>query len=700
MRRSRLTARLIGERVALTLVCYVAVGAIVFHAAQTTFQRFFAERFVMIASLKANTVERELEEIRNHTRQMLAARYDIAALRKHFALTPGWDDLRITSLFLADLNEPEAALQVRGDTAWLPLVEYNLAIAIPREQVNEWLAAPTGLGQGVTAFLVSEAGCAGICRGQHEGKPHWLYYSDIAGMPFAVAIPTTTLNAPVQTLLLSWLLGSTILVGIVLVFIIYRSRQLAQPLDSLAQMAQATQLAIEQDLPLPTVDIESTGVTEIATLATTFEALIQQIRQFRQHNALAQSNLTTEIELRTAALSEAARLSQSLRVIIEKVRASLDENLILETAIDEISRALRPLVCNVALYDSSRQQVTVVYERGTLASGYLNRNLSMAKNTVYRYLLGSQSFQFCPLDAEGYGQAVAKLAVPIVEDNQVLGDIWVTRPASLTFLPSEQSLVSQVAAQCAIAIRQARLYHAAQDQVAVLARLNQLKDDFLSTVSHELRTPLTRLKMALQMIALSPEKFERYHPLAMVACNQQIALVDDLLSLQDLAVGCYSSAAEQVDLVDFIQVVVQHHEELITRQQQRLHLSIQPITVRLEPKPVRRIVSELVQNALKYSPPESEIGVQCFAQHDRWVCTVQNPGHIPEAEQERIFEKFYRIPRTDPWQHGGTGLGLALVQQLAQYLGGDIELRSDGRFVTVTISLPFVRTGAALPRDR
>ncbi len=128
---------------------------------------------------------------------------------------------------------------------------------------------------------------------------------------------------------------------------------------------------------------------------------------------------------------------------------------------------------------------------------------------VYQQLLKCQYFQFCmtiPNPARPTCKQTAILSCPIFDDQGVLGDLWVFKEKEEIFNDQEIRLVQQVANQCAIAIRQARLYQQAQIQVKALEELNHLKDDFLSTVSHELRTPIANMKMAIQMLKLSTDR--------------------------------------------------------------------------------------------------------------------------------------------------------------------------------------------------
>ncbi|WP_052128949.1 GAF domain-containing protein [Neosynechococcus sphagnicola] len=233
----------------------------------------------------------------------------------------------------------------------------------------------------------------------------------------------------------------------------------------------------------------------------------QLYQQVRQLNA----NLESQVWERTQQLQQSLDFEAAMKRITDRVRGSLDEGQILQTAVQELVQVLGVDCCNASLYDLEQQTASVYYEH-TLA-GWTQRGQVLQMSLfpeIYPQLLQAQDFQFSSRMPSARESQVTMLVCPIflehttphTVDQEVLGDLWLVRAAGATFDGIEQRLVRQIANQCAIAIRQARLYQAAQSQVAELEKLNRLKDDFLSTVSHELRTPIASIKMAVQMVEI------------------------------------------------------------------------------------------------------------------------------------------------------------------------------------------------------
>lgn len=258
-----------------------------------------------------------------------------------------------------------------------------------------------------------------------------------------------------------------------------------------------------------------------------------------------------------------------------------------------------------------------------------------------------------------------------------------------------------------------------QQQMTELERLNQLKDDFLSTVSHELRTPIANIKMAIRMLELildqqgllSPENnsgsqaLGRYMNILRNECEQELHLVNDLLDLQRLNADTYYLEPTTILLPQCIPQVMESFQARAQVRQLELQLDLAPNLPPLVSDQVslNRILTELLNNACKYTPPTERITVTAKLKEHKnqkleeslsplasfLLITICNTGvEIPPEELARIFEPFYRIPKSDRWSQGGTGLGLALVQKLVEQLQGRISVESALRCTKFTVELP------------
>jgi signal transduction histidine kinase len=319
----------------------------------------------------------------------------------------------------------------------------------------------------------------------------------------------------------------------------------------------------------------------------------------------------------------------------------------------------------------------------------------------YGQLLQGQYFQFCSLLPNLERGKAAMFACPILDDQDVLGDLWLVSNAERVFTEQDIRLVQQVANQCAIALRQARLYQASQAQVEALEKLNRLKDDFLSTVSHELRTPMANIKMAAQMleIVLRRDKLldadagslPRYFQILHSECQREIKLINDLLDLSRLEMATEPLFLTALSLQSWLPNIVKPFSERINSQQQHLEVVIPTALAPLstDQSYLERIITELLSNACKYTPAHGQIAVVVAVERTKARFEISNTGiEIATSDRDRVFEKFYRIPNNDPWKHGGTGLGLALTKKLVETLGGSIWVTSEAGLTTFIVELP------------
>ena len=198
------------------------------------------------------------------------------------------------------------------------------------------------------------------------------------------------------------------------------------------------------------------------------------------------AKLELQVQQRTAELEKAIAWEAMLKRITDRVRDSLDQHQILQQAVKELALVLHGSSCNAALYDLAQSTSTIAYEYTTDIPGSQGRVARMNDYPeLYTQLLNGHYFQFCSITPNPVRGRVAMLACPIFDNEGILGDLWLVKRADYAFSEFEIRFVQQAANQCAIALRQAKLYQAAQAQVQELETLNRLKDDFLSAVSHE-----------------------------------------------------------------------------------------------------------------------------------------------------------------------------------------------------------------------
>jgi signal transduction histidine kinase len=292
---------------------------------------------------------------------------------------------------------------------------------------------------------------------------------------------------------------------------------------------------------------------------------------------------------------------------------------------------------------------------------------------------------------------------PIADDQDILGDLWLFKLPQRVFNESEIRLVQQVANQCAIAMRQARLYQTSQTQIQTLQKLDQLKDNFLSTTSHELRSPVTNMKMAIRMLklALAPapavtklaraDAIERYLQILDVECEREINLINNLLDLQRLEAGDQPLVLAPIQLRDWLPAVLAPFHERASERQQTLQVNYSQDLPSLvsDAAILEQLCAELLHNACKYTPKHGQITVTVQTQQDIMQIQISNPSvALAVDELTHIFDKFYRIPNADPWRQGGTGLGLALVQKQVEHLGGTITAESTADQLHFIVTLP------------
>jgi len=238
-------------------------------------------------------------------------------------------------------------------------------------------------------------------------------------------------------------------------------------------------------------------------------------------------------------------------------------------------------------------------------------------------------------------------------------------------------------------------------------KLARLKSDFVANVSHELRTPLALIRLYAETLELgrltAQEKYQEYFRIIREESERLTALINNILDFSRIEAGRKEYEFKETNLAELVRTTLDSYRFQIEQNgfafEENISGDIPPLDVDREA--IARSLLNLVNNALKYSKDRKYIGVSLYRSNGSVKLEVQDRGiGIAAAEQEKIFEKFYRCG--DPLVHDtkGSGLGLSLVRHIAQAHGGNVSVESaPDKGSKFTIALPIApseRTGAAL----
>ncbi|HEY3367839.1 MAG TPA: ATP-binding protein [Symbiobacteriaceae bacterium] len=233
--------------------------------------------------------------------------------------------------------------------------------------------------------------------------------------------------------------------------------------------------------------------------------------------------------------------------------------------------------------------------------------------------------------------------------------------------------------------------------VTELAKLDQLKSEFVNTVSHELRTPLTSIMGYLSLVLngqVGPLGDQQRDFLGVVMRNTDrlSTLINDLLDVQRIESGRTPLNKRPVQLAEIVRHVAETFQVAAAQKGLAFEVSI-PLeelpNIEADPDRLTQIASNLVSNAVKYTR-EGRIKVTVAKGQDTVNVVVEDTGiGIPQAEQKRIFEKFYRGENRYAREAGGTGLGLSIVKMMVEEHGGEVRVESHpGKGSRFTVTLP------------
>jgi signal transduction histidine kinase len=294
----------------------------------------------------------------------------------------------------------------------------------------------------------------------------------------------------------------------------------------------------------------------------------------------------------------------------------------------------------------------------------------------------------------------SELIAPLMVGARPIGMISLSREAVDSFEPEEVELISLLGRLVATAVQNIRAYEAERNTVDELRRLSALRADFVSLVSHELRSPMAAVIGAARTLqvrwrSLSPEQRDAFLALIADETNRLAALIGDVLDTSRIEAGTFSYSFSDVDLMRLV------HDAVSTAAagQDEVRVTARvpdPLPeIRGDRERLRQVLTNLIDNAVKYSPAGDEVQVRARPVDGTVQISVSDRGPgIPYDQQNLIFEKFGRA-EVAGGSKPGTGLGLFIARSIAEAHGGTLEVRSrPDAGATFVLTLPVTESGA------
>ncbi|HEX8698079.1 MAG TPA: PAS domain-containing protein [Myxococcaceae bacterium] len=328
------------------------------------------------------------------------------------------------------------------------------------------------------------------------------------------------------------------------------------------------------------------------------------------------------------------------------------------------------------------------------------------------YVLGTGAAQLLPRIEEEHLRAVVRehpelepeiraftprslLAVPMrVAAGRLLGAITLvtTEESKRSYGASDLAFAEEFARRCAIAIENAQLFQQAQEAI-------RARDEFLSIASHELKTPLTPLQLQIHTLEKKLREYAREEKVAWLAhrlvtirrqSDRLNRLISDLLDLSRIVGGRLALDPELLDVTSLVREIVadfKEHGEL-DRAQSEVHLQLEgPLVGQWDRMRLEQVLINLLSNALKYGAGKP-VTISVVLSDGRAQLTVEDRGiGIAPLDQERIFGRFERA--VSARHYGGLGMGLFIVRQIVEAMGGTIRVVSSlGEGAKFIVQLP------------
>ena len=223
--------------------------------------------------------------------------------------------------------------------------------------------------------------------------------------------------------------------------------------------------------------------------------------------------------------------------------------------------------------------------------------------------------------------------------------------------------------------------------------LAEIKNDLISNITHEFKTPITTVSTALEAINSfnvidDIEKTKKYVSISEQQINKLHLMVEKLLETATLDNEKLLVQKEEINLIDFIKKITHKHQVIVINKIISFSSNIDVLDIKIDEFHFENAISNLIDNAIKYGGNKIEVHVNKLSNIIE-IVVVDNGGNIEKNQQEKIFDKFYRVPKGNTHDIKGFGIGLFYTKKIVEKHTGKISVISDKTATTFKIYLPY-----------
>lgn len=286
------------------------------------------------------------------------------------------------------------------------------------------------------------------------------------------------------------------------------------------------------------------------------------------------------------------------------------------------------------------------------------------------------------------------LGVPMRYKDRVIGVLETINKIEGRWSEEDRNHLLILASQAAVAVENAQLVEALQKAYDEVRQLDKLKNDFIAIASHELRTPLGVILGYASFLKEDAQGELSGHADAVLNSALHLrTLIEDMTSLRNLQIGRSELQLSRVNVRSVLESVYMDMKSLsmVKEQKMDLHLAGSDVAVEGDPNRLSMALTNIVNNAIKFTPNGGEIDIWTERHGDEvWIRVADTGPGLPEDTLDRIFQQFYQVEDHMTRRHGGMGIGLSIAKAVTEAHRGRIWAESDGvgKGSRFTIALP------------